>query len=56
VDTGRLGAVAGGYYLGAALMILAGVCEIFYGVEAARRSLEDVARPLTAQEPSAVPA
>ena len=31
-------------------MIAAGVCEWFIGVEAAGKSLEDVARPLTAQE------
>jgi hypothetical protein len=39
-----------GYLLGAALMIAAGVCEWFIGVEAAGKSLEDVARPLTAHE------
>jgi hypothetical protein len=36
--------------LGAALMIAAGIVELFLGVEAARRSLEDVARPLPAEE------
>jgi MFS family permease len=39
-----------GYLLGAALMIIAGVLEWFIGVEAAGKSLEDVARPLTAEE------
>jgi len=52
VETGKLGAVASGYYLGAGLMIATGVVEIFFGVEAARRSLADVARPLTAEEPA----
>jgi hypothetical protein len=39
-----------GYLLGAALMIAAGVLEWFIGVEAAGKSLEEVARPLTAEE------
>ena len=42
--------VAFGYYIGAALMILGGIIEMVMGVEAARRSLEDVAKPLTAQD------
>jgi Sugar (and other) transporter len=36
-----------GYLLGAALMAAAGVIEIFFGVNAERKSLEDVARPLS---------
>ena len=39
-----------GYLLGAVLMIAAGIAEWFIGVEAAGKSLEDVARPLTAEE------
>ena len=39
-----------GYYIGAGLMIAAGIVEMVLGVEAAQRSLEDVAEPLTAQE------
>jgi hypothetical protein len=39
-----------GYLIGAVLMIAAGIAEWFIGVEAAGRSLEDVARPLTADE------
>jgi MFS family permease len=39
-----------GYLLGAVLMITAGIAEWFIGVEAAGKSLEDVARPLTAEE------
>jgi hypothetical protein len=31
-------------------MILAGFVEIFLGVKAERRSLEDIATPLTAQQ------
>jgi len=47
IEIGTIGAVAGGYYLGAVLMILAGVVEIALGVEAARRPLEEVAPPLS---------
>ncbi|HEX2313741.1 MAG TPA: MFS transporter [Thermomonospora sp.] len=50
VETGELGAVATGYFLGAALMIAAGIVELLIGVEAAGRSLEDVARPLSADD------
>ena len=39
-----------GYLLGAALMIAAGVVEIFLGVEAAQKQLEDIAKPLTAED------
>lgn len=42
-----------GYLIGAALMIAAGVAEWLIGVEAAGRSLEDVARPLTAHDEEA---
>jgi MFS family permease len=48
VETGDPGNVAMGYYLGAAVMILGGVAELVLGVEAAKRSLEDVATPLSA--------
>jgi MFS family permease len=37
-----------GYLLGAVLMIAAGIVAIFLAVDAERRSLEDIARPLTA--------
>lgn len=47
IEIGTIGAVAGGYYLGAVLMILAGVVEIALGVEAARKPLEEVAPPLS---------
>lgn len=42
--------IAPGYYLGGALMIIAGVIEIFLGVKAEGRSLEDIAEPLTAED------
>jgi len=37
-----------GYLLGAGLMILGGLTEVWLGVDAERRGLEDVAQPLTA--------
>jgi len=46
IEIGTVGAIAAGYYVGAVLMIAAGVVEIFLGVEAARKSLEQVAPPL----------
>ena len=39
-----------GYVLGASLMIAAGVVELFLGVEAAQQNLENIAKPLTAQD------
>lgn len=39
-----------GYLLGAGLMAVAGVVELFYGVNAERKSLEEVARPLSEVE------
>jgi MFS family permease len=50
VESGKEVNVFYGYLLGAVLMIAAGIAEWFIGVEAAGRSLEDVARPLTAAE------
>ena len=47
IGTGSEWAVAGGYVGAAALMIGAAVCEAFFGIEAAGKSLEDVARPLS---------
>jgi MFS family permease len=49
VETGELSRVAFGYYLGAAVMILGDLTEVFLGVNAEQKSLEDVAEPLSAQ-------
>ena len=40
----------GGYLLGAALMVAAGLVAWRWGVAAERRSLEDVARPLASAD------
>ena len=42
-----------GYLIGAGVMIVGGVVEIFLGVDAERQSLEDIASPLsTVSQPS----
>jgi MFS family permease len=50
VDTGKVGLVAIGYFIGAGLMVLAGVMEWVIGVDAENQSLENVATPLSASE------
>ena len=51
VSTGKVPDTVTAFVVGAALMMAAGLAEIFLGVKAERRSLEDIARPLTAHEP-----
>ena len=48
IGSGDRGEVFIGYLLGAGLMALGGLSELIWGVEAARRSLEDIAHPLSA--------
>ncbi len=47
IGTGSQWAVASGYLTAAGLMIGAAICEVVLGVEAAGRSLEDIAPPLS---------
>jgi MFS family permease len=42
--------IAVGYFIGAALMIGAGIVAIFLGVKAEGQSLENIAKPLTAED------
>jgi len=42
--------IAIGYFIGAALMIAGGIIEIFLGVKAEGQTLEDIAKPLTAED------
>jgi MFS family permease len=49
IATGSRDALAGGYFLGAALMIIGGIAEIFFGVAAEGKSLEAVSPPLAEQ-------
>jgi len=49
-DSGDITGIAIGYFIGAALMIGAGVVAIFLGVKAEGQSLENIAKPLTAED------
>ena len=50
VSTGKVADTALAFSIGAGLMVAAGLVEIFLGVNAERRSLEDIAQPLTAAD------
>jgi MFS family permease len=43
-------AIAIGYFIGAALMVIGGIVEIVLGVRAEGQSLENIAKPLTAED------
>jgi MFS family permease len=49
VSTGKVSDTVIAFSVGAVLMIIAGVVEMFLGVRAEQRSLEDIATPLTAE-------
>jgi MFS family permease len=53
IESGSRTAILWGYLLGAALMVLAGLVEAWHGVPAERKSLEDIAPPLSSVETSA---
>ncbi|MGH3051230.1 MAG: MFS transporter, partial [Gaiellaceae bacterium] len=44
------GEVAAAFLIGAAVMLVGGIVEIFFGVKAEQQSLEDIAKPLTAAD------
>ena len=50
VSTGKVSDTVLAFTIGAGLMIGAGIVEIFLGVRAERRGLEDIAQPLTAAD------
>jgi MFS family permease len=50
IESGREELIAVAFLIGAAVMTLGGVVEIFFGVKAERAKLEDLAMPLTAEE------
>jgi MFS family permease len=52
-DATSRGPLTVGYYLGAGLMFVGGLIAWFFGVNAERKSLEEVASPLSAVVPSA---
>jgi MFS family permease len=49
VETGDRGDTALAFTIGAVIMIVAGIVEIFLGVAAERKGLESIAKPLTAE-------
>ncbi|MFD2079045.1 Predicted arabinose efflux permease, MFS family [Actinopolymorpha cephalotaxi] len=50
IHSGNLGLVALGFFIGAIAMAFGGVAELVFGVRAEQQSLENIARPLTAEE------
>ncbi|MDQ3797372.1 MAG: MFS transporter [Pseudomonadota bacterium] len=50
IETASAAIIFIGYMIGSALMIAGGLVEAFIGVDAEGKSLEDIARPLTAQK------
>ncbi|MFG2087602.1 MULTISPECIES: MFS transporter [unclassified Spirillospora] len=50
IDTGDVSLVAIGFLVGAVIMALGGLAELFFGVKAERASLENIAKPLTVEE------
>jgi MFS family permease len=55
IGTGDRGLLFVGYLVGAGLMVLAAVVQLVFGIEAARRSLEEIARPLSAVRSTGAP-
>ncbi|MGW0148023.1 MFS transporter [Streptomyces sp. NPDC003333] len=53
IHSGDTDLVAIGFIVGAAAMALGGLAEVVYGVRAEQQSLENIARPLTAEEADA---
>ena len=48
--SGDITGIAPGYYLGAGLMVVGGIIAIFLGVHAEQETLENIAKPLTAED------
>jgi MFS family permease len=58
IASGKRGELTIGYLIGAVLMIAAGLVEVWLGVNAEQKPLEEIATPLTAEDadqPAAVP-
>jgi MFS family permease len=56
IHSGNVTLVAVGFFIGAAAMAAGGLAELAFGVRAERRSLENIARPLTAEDDPGRPA
>jgi MFS family permease len=50
IESGEASQVAIAFFIGAAVMAVGGIVELFFGVKAEQMALEDVAKPLTAQD------
>ena len=50
INSGSQDQVATGFFIGAVVMAIGGIAELFFGVKAEQRQLEDIAEPLTAEE------
>lgn len=50
IASGNRGEVAIAFFIGAGVMALGGLAEIFFGVKAEQVPLEDIAKPLTAED------
>jgi MFS family permease len=55
IASGNRGEVATAFLIGAAVMAIGGIAEIFFGVKAEQVPLEDIAKPLTAEEAEHMP-
>jgi MFS family permease len=55
IASGNRGEVATAFLIGAAVMAVGGIVEIFFGVKAEQVPLENIAKPLTAEEAEQVP-
>jgi len=53
IHSGNQDLVALGFFIGAGVMAVGGIAELFLGVRAEQQSLENIARPLTAEEAEA---
>jgi hypothetical protein len=53
IHSGNIEQVATGFFIGAAVMAVGGIAELLFGVRAEQQSLENIARPLTAEEADA---
>ena len=56
ISSGKISEVATGFFIGAAVMAVGGIAEIFLGVRSEQRALEDIATPLTAEDGEQEPA
>src|SRR5215210_3976729 len=50
IESGEESQVAIAFFIGAAVMAIGGLVEIFFGVKAEGQELEDIAKPLTAED------